>query len=181
MCGLILTMLVFFFSGGASNQYGALYKRDTKACAPYALLKASQRLGGSEVSSDVERLFYRARDGSSMGAMDMDTALSRAMEAGLINEASELASVLDIIPALEWGEVVLTLPVYSGGLPSQFWATEGRYEGQHAILCTEYKNGLFTLLNSYGPAWGSGGRVWLWKRDLELMYEAGTARAWTIQ
>lgn len=177
--GLVLSMLVVFFSGCASNPYGALHQGDSNACAPYALTKASQRLGGSVVASDIERLFYGA--GKGLGAMDMATAIHKATDAGLIEGGMEVFSMEHIKLALLRGDVLLTLPVYSGGLPSQFWATEGDYEGQHAILCIGYKNGLFTLLNSYGPAWGSNGRCWLWEDGLEEMVRDGRSRAWVIK
>ena len=177
--GFVLSMLVVFFSGCASNPHGALCQGDTKACAPYALTKASQRLGGSVVASDIERLFYGAGEG--LGAMDMATAIHKATNAGLIEGGMEVFSMEHIKLALLRGDVLLTLPVYSGGLPSQFWATEGEHEGQHAILCIGYKNGLFTLLNSWGSAWGSNGRAWLWEDGLEEMVKDGRARAWVIK
>lgn len=177
--GLILSVLVVFFSGCASNPHGALSQGDTKACAPYALTKASQRLGGSVVASDIERIFYGV--GEKMGAMDVATTIRKAKDAGLIEGGMEVFSMEHIKLALLRGDVLLTLPVYSGGLPSQFWATEGDLEGQHAILCIGYKNGLFTLLNSWGSAWGSNGRAWLWEDGLEEMVKDGRARAWVIK
>ena len=181
MCGLTLTMIIIFFSGCASNPHGALFQGDTKACAPYAVAKAAQRLGNVITNQDIERLSSRLSTGEN-GAY-MANTLAMAREAGWISEYKEVLGMESTLRALENGDVLFGLPVFSGlkGWGQQYWPVDGRYLGRHAILCTGYKAGVITLLNSYGPVWGSNGRCWLREEDLELMYKVGTARAWVVR
>jgi hypothetical protein len=180
---LIGTLLMIFHhtSGCASNPYGALSQGQTKACAPYAVGKASQRLGGLTTPADIERLSLTLSAGENGASMEGTLAL--AVEEGWFEGYTEVIGMESIKQALEVGDVLFALPVFSGrkGWSQHYWPVNGEYKGRHAILCTGYRGGLFTLLNSYGPAFGSNGRVWLWETDLELMLQVGTARAWTIK
>jgi hypothetical protein len=180
---LIGTLLMIFHhtSGCASNPYGALSQGDTGACAVYAVAQASIRSGEIITNQEIVSLYRRVSRGG-MGAYMIDV-LPAAVDAGWMDGYEEIFGIDNMIRTAETGDLLLGIPAFKSSKPfsTQYWAVKGRYMGRHAILCTGYRGGLFTLLNSYGPAFGSNGRVWLWETDLELMLQVGTARAWTIK
>lgn len=169
----------------------ARHQGNTGACAPYALAKYIEITQGYRMSDDeVEELYDASRaadmhDDAQTGC-DVGVMLYVARRDELIKGDVQLRTVEDVKDALFTSPVLLSLPVY--GQPkmwgAQFWGTTGTITGHHSIVCTEYSGGIFTLLNSYGPAWGSNGRCWLWEGDLEKMLglsPSKRAQAWVVK
>lgn len=100
-------------------------------------------------------------------------------EKGLLHEYRWAFGVEDVkLAILTTGPVVLGINWYSGmyEAPGGELKIGGQWVGGHAILARGYRDGKFSLLNSWGEDWGIGGTAWISEADLSrLLSERGEA------
>jgi hypothetical protein len=118
--------------------------------------------------------FFNSRKDRTQKGMSPREALDKAMSDNLIKSYAFLRSIDSIkYSILSNGPVLIVLPVYST-VATDFWQPEGELQGYHAVTLVGYGTTCFTLRNSWGSSYGSGGYAVFSNIDIGQIKEAWT-------
>jgi hypothetical protein len=183
---LFLSMAVVFTLGVLLSGCATIWdtplklQQEPQACTATAVVHA---LAAEPLYRDVDgetaRMLFKAANG-----YDTPSVVRAGVRAGVCRGSVSIGSLEGLKRELEWGPVVLTFPFYNSmNELDRFgcWLveTESIQVGRHTSLVIGYSGGMFTILNSWGWMWGSGGKCFVWEEDMQRLFDGG-AEGWIV-